>query len=64
MLLLPSLPMYLTQLHVSYRIGTNPASLENAPSFDEANFSPSLDQGKHLESSLSRILLYNIYIMS
>jgi hypothetical protein len=37
--------------------------LENAPSFDKANFSSSLDQGKHLASSLSRISLYNIYIM-
>jgi hypothetical protein len=45
----------------SYRIGTDPADLENATSFDEANFS-SLDQGKHLASS-SRISLYNIYIM-
>jgi hypothetical protein len=25
--------------HASYRIGTDPAGLENAPSFDEANFS-------------------------
>jgi hypothetical protein len=39
------------------------AGLENASSFDEANIS-SLDQGKHLASSLSRISLYNIYIMS
>jgi hypothetical protein len=38
--------------------------LENAPSFDEANFSSSIDQGKHLASSLNRILLYNIYFMS
>jgi hypothetical protein len=37
--------------------------LENAPSFDEANFSSFLDQGKHLASSLNRILLYNIYIV-
>jgi hypothetical protein len=45
------------------KIGTDPAGLENATSFDEANFSSSLDQGKHLASSLSRISLYNIYIM-
>jgi hypothetical protein len=63
-LLLPSLHMYLTQLHASYCIGTDPAGLENAPIFNEVNFSSSLDQGKHLASSLSRILLYNIYIMS
>jgi hypothetical protein len=37
--------------------------LENAPSFDEANFSSSLDHGKHLASSLNRISLYNIYVM-
>jgi hypothetical protein len=37
--------------------------LENALSIDEANFSSSLIQGKHLASSLSRILLYNIYFM-
>jgi hypothetical protein len=37
--------------------------LENAPSFYEANLSSALDQGKHLASSLNRILLYNIYIM-
>jgi hypothetical protein len=41
----------------------DPADLENAASFDEANFSSSLKQGKHLASSLNRILLYNIYIM-
>jgi hypothetical protein len=33
-------------------------------SFDESNFSSFLDQGNHPVSSLSRILLYNIYIMS
>jgi hypothetical protein len=49
--------------HASYRIGTDTAGLEKVPSFDEANFSSSLDQGKHLASSLSRISLYNIYIM-
>jgi streptomycin 6-kinase len=42
--------------HASYHIGIDPADLENAPSFDEANFS-SLDEGKHLASSLSRISL-------
>jgi hypothetical protein len=49
--------------HASYRIGTDPAGLENMPSFDEANFSSSLDQGKHLASSFNRISLYNIYFM-
>jgi hypothetical protein len=34
--------------------------LENTSSFDEANFSSSLDQGKHLASSLNKISLYNI----
>jgi hypothetical protein len=29
--------------------------LESMPSFDEANFSSSLEQGKHLASSLDRI---------
>jgi hypothetical protein len=33
------------------------------PCFTEANFSPSLAQGKHLTSSLNRISLYNIYFM-
>jgi hypothetical protein len=33
------------------------------PSYTEANFSSSLDQGKHHESSLYRFLLYNIYFM-
>jgi hypothetical protein len=33
------------------------------PSFDEANLSSSVDQGKHLVSSLNRISLYNIYFM-
>jgi hypothetical protein len=37
--------------------------LESTPSFAEANFSLSLDQDKHLTSSLNSILLYNIYIM-
>jgi hypothetical protein len=32
-------------------------------SFDEANFSSSLEQGKHLASSFNSISLYNIYIM-
>jgi hypothetical protein len=32
-------------------------------SFDEVNFSLSLDQGKHLASPLNKILLYNIYFM-
>jgi hypothetical protein len=39
-------------------------SYVNAPSFIEANFSSSLDQGKHLTSFLNKISLYNIYFMS
>jgi hypothetical protein len=49
--------------HASYHIGSNTADLENTPSFDEANLFSSLDQGKHLASSLSRILFCNIYFM-
>jgi hypothetical protein len=45
----------LRSLHASYRIGSDSTGLENEPSFDEANFSSSLDQGKHLASSLNRI---------
>jgi hypothetical protein len=63
MSLLPSLHLYLTKLYASYRIGNDPASLENMLSFDKANFSSFLDKGKHLASSLNRISLYNIYIM-
>jgi hypothetical protein len=50
--------------HASYRIGSDPISLENTSSFDEDSFSFSLDHGKHLASPLSRISLYNICIMS
>jgi hypothetical protein len=60
-LLIPCLPFANT--HASYHIGSNVAGLENAPSFYEATLSSSLDQGKHLASSLNRISLYNIYIM-
>jgi hypothetical protein len=60
-LLTPRLPSLNT--HASYRIGSDTAGLENAQSFDEANLSSSLDQGKHLASSLNRISLYNIYLM-
>jgi hypothetical protein len=60
-LLTPYLPF--TNTHASYHIGSDTASLENAPSFDEANRSSSLDQGKHLTSSLNRMSLYNIYFM-
>jgi hypothetical protein len=49
------LTLYLTELHASYHIGTDPIGLESTPSFDEANFSSSLKQGKHLASSLNRI---------
>jgi hypothetical protein len=47
----------LRPLHATYRIGSNPVDFKNAPSFDKANFSSSLDQGKHLASSLNRISL-------
>jgi hypothetical protein len=52
--------LHFANTHASYRIGPNTAGLENAPSFDEANRSSSIDQGKHLASSFNRILLYNI----
>jgi hypothetical protein len=55
-LLTPCLPFINT--HASYRIGSDTAGLENAPSFNEANLSSSLDQGKHLASSLDRILTF------
>jgi hypothetical protein len=60
-LLIPCLTF--TNTHASYRIGSDTAGLENGASFYEANLSSSLDQGKHLESSLNRISLCNIYIM-
>jgi hypothetical protein len=60
-LLVPCLPFANT--HASYHIGSDTAGLENTPSFDEANFSSSLDQGNHLASSLNRTSLYNTYIM-
>jgi hypothetical protein len=47
----------------SYRIGFNPVGLEGAPSFVVVSLPFSLNQGKHIASSLNRILLYNIYIM-
>jgi hypothetical protein len=50
--------------HASYHIGSDTACLENAPSFVEANFPLSLDQGKHLAYTLYRFLLYNLYLMS
>jgi hypothetical protein len=59
-LLIPCLPF--TNTHVSYCIGSDTADLENAPSFNEANFSSSLDEGKHLAYSLNRFLLYNMYL--
>jgi hypothetical protein len=61
-LLIPCLPFANT--HASYRICSDTAGLENAPSFDEANLSSSLDQGKHLAYTLYRFLLYNLYLMS
>jgi hypothetical protein len=60
-LLTPCLPF--VNSHASYYIGSNTSDLENAPSFDEANLFSSLDQGKHLASSLSRISFSNIYFM-
>jgi hypothetical protein len=60
--LIPCLP--LANTHESYRIGSENAGLENALSFDEANLSSSLDQGKHLAFTLYRSLLYNLYLMS
>jgi hypothetical protein len=50
--------------HASYHIGSDTAGLENTPGFYEANLSSSLNQDKHLASSLSRTSLYNIYIMT
>jgi hypothetical protein len=61
-LIKPCLPFANT--HASYHIGSDTAGLENAASFDEANCSSSLDQGKHLAFTLYRFLLYNHYIMS
>jgi hypothetical protein len=46
----------------SNRISSGTADLENAPSFDKANLSSSLDQGKHLTYTLHRLLLYNLYL--
>jgi hypothetical protein len=60
-LLVPCLPFANT--HASCHIGSDTVGLENAPSFHEANLSSSLNQGKHLASSLNRISLCNIYIM-
>jgi hypothetical protein len=50
--------------HASYHIGSDTTDLENVPSFDEANLSSSLDQGKHLAFTLYRFLLYNLSIVS
>jgi hypothetical protein len=61
-LLTPCLPFINT--HASYCIGFDTASLENTPSFDEANFPLSLDQGKHIAYTLYRFLLYNLYLRS
>jgi hypothetical protein len=41
----------------------HPIGLESMPTFADANFPLSLDQGKHLASSLNKISLYYIYIM-
>jgi hypothetical protein len=56
--------LHFANTDASYRIGSNTADLENAPSFGEANFSSSLDQGMHLTFTLYRFLLYNLHIMS
>jgi hypothetical protein len=61
-LITPCLPFANT--HTSYHIGSDNADLENAPSFNKANLSSSLDQGKHIAFTLYRFLLYNLYIMS
>jgi hypothetical protein len=50
--------------HASYCIGSNTTGLENAPSFNEANFPLSHDQGKDLAYTMYRFLLYNLYLMS
>jgi hypothetical protein len=60
-LLTPCFPLVNTL--VSYHIGSNLVGLESMWSFYEANLSSSLDQGKHIPSSLNRISLYNIYLM-
>jgi hypothetical protein len=60
--LTPCLPFANTP--ASYHIGSDTAGLENELSFDEANCSSSLDQGKHVAFTLYRFLLYNLYIMS
>jgi hypothetical protein len=59
-LLVPCLPFANT--HASRRIGSDTTSLENEPTFYEDNLSSSLNQGKHLTSSLNRILLNNILL--
>jgi hypothetical protein len=41
----------------SYHIGSNPVGLESMPSFVEANFPLSLDQGKHRAYHLNRFSL-------
>jgi hypothetical protein len=41
-----------------------PVGLENTPSFDNANFPLSLNQGKHHAYTLYRLSLCNTYIMS
>jgi hypothetical protein len=61
-LLAPCLPF--SNTHASYCIGSDIVVLENAPSFDEANLSSSINQGKHLAFALYRVFLYNLYIMS
>jgi hypothetical protein len=60
-LLTPCLPFAKTL--VSYRIGSNPVGLENMPSFVEANFHLSLNQGKLPADTMYRFLLYNLYLM-
>jgi hypothetical protein len=61
-LLTPCLPLVNTL--TSYRIGSNPVGLDSTPSFVEANFPLSLDQGKHLAYAMYWFLLYNLYLMS
>jgi hypothetical protein len=59
-----SLNQHQSNCHASYRIGTDTAGWENVSSFNKANFSSSLNQGKQVASYLNKISLYNIYIMS
>jgi hypothetical protein len=60
-LTIPIIVPYINFMHHTAQVLT--PLVWSALSFDEANFSSSLDQGKHLASSLDKVSLYNIYIM-